>query len=248
MTALRPAVSTTGEDGLATSLHVAVIMDGNGRWAKARGLPRTAGHYQGAETVRQVVEASIENHVTHLTLFGFSSENWKRPMAEINDLMGLLRLYLRREINKLHENGVRLSVIGERHRLAPDIIDLIENAERKTAENRRLHLTVALSYGGRADIVNATRELARRVSAGDLRVEDIDETLFTNSLSTVGMPDPDLVIRTSGEKRISNFLLWQFAYTEMVFVDKHWPDFTAADFSAALAEFQGRSRRYGATG
>ncbi|MET1028290.1 MAG: polyprenyl diphosphate synthase [Dongiaceae bacterium] len=222
-------------------------MDGNGRWAKAKGLPRTAGHYQGAETVRQVVEASIEKDVSHLTLFGFSSENWKRPLAEINDLMGLLRLYLRREINRLHENGVRLSVIGERQRLAPDIISMIEDAERKTIENRRLRLTIALSYGGRADIVNAARDLAARVSAGELRPDDIDEKLFAGSLSTAGMPDPDLVIRTSGEMRISNFLLWQFAYTEMVFVDKHWPDFTAEDFSAALAEFQGRSRRYGAS-
>ena len=247
MTALRPAIQAAA-DGVVAPNHVAIIMDGNGRWAKAKGLPRTAGHYQGAETVRQVVEASIEKEVSHLTLFGFSSENWKRPPAEINDLMGLLRLYLRREINRLHENGVRLSVIGERQRLAPDIITMIEDAERKTLDNRRLRLTIALSYGGRADIVNAARDLAARVSAGELRPDDIDENLFAGSLSTAGMPDPDLVIRTSGEMRISNFLLWQFAYTEMVFVDKHWPDFTAADFSAALAEFQGRSRRYGASG
>jgi len=248
VTALRPAIQAAGADGVVVPSHVAIIMDGNGRWAKAKGLPRTAGHYQGAETVRQVVEASIEKEVSHLTLFGFSSENWKRPPAEINDLMGLLRLYLRREINRLHENGVRLSVIGERQRLAPDIISMIEDAEQKTLENRRLRLTIALSYGGRADIVNAARDLAARVSSGELRPDDIDENLFAGSLSTAGMPDPDLVIRTSGEMRISNFLLWQFAYTEMVFVDKHWPDFTAADFSAALAEFQGRSRRYGASG
>ncbi|TXH34832.1 MAG: di-trans,poly-cis-decaprenylcistransferase [Rhodospirillaceae bacterium] len=223
-------------------------MDGNGRWAKARGLPRTAGHYQGAETVRQVVEASIQNDVTHLTLFGFSSENWKRPAAEINDLMGLLRLYLRREIARLHDNGVRLSIIGERHRLSPDIVELIEAAERQTRDNNRLRLTIALSYGGRMDIVNAARQLAQRVARGELRAEDIDEAMFAGNLSTADMPDPDLVIRTSGEMRISNFLLWQFAYTEMVFVDKHWPEFSAADFSAALAEYQGRNRRYGAAG
>ncbi|MDY0883033.1 polyprenyl diphosphate synthase [Dongia soli] len=223
-------------------------MDGNGRWAKARGLPRTAGHYQGAETVRQVVEASIRNDITHLTLFGFSSENWKRPATEINDLMGLLRLYLRREIARLHDNGVRLSVIGERHRLAPDIVELIEGAERQTRDNSRLRLTIALSYGGRMDIVNAARQLAQRVAQGELRAEDIDEAMFAGNLSTADMPDPDLVIRTSGEMRISNFLLWQFAYTEMIFVDKHWPEFSAADFSAALAEYQGRNRRYGAAG
>ncbi|HVJ40350.1 MAG TPA: polyprenyl diphosphate synthase [Dongiaceae bacterium] len=223
-------------------------MDGNGRWAKARGLPRTAGHYQGAETVRRVVESCIENGVGYLTLFGFSSENWKRPVTEINDLMGLLRLYLRREIGRLHENGVRLSVIGERSRLAPDIIKMIEHAEARTAANTRLRLTVALSYGGRQDIVNAARALAQQVKSGSLQPEDIDETLFSAHLSTADMPDPDLVIRTSGEMRISNFLLWQFAYTEMVFVEKHWPDFTASDFAAAITEFQCRSRRYGATG
>lgn len=248
MTAFNPAVQTKQTDESAVPAHVAIIMDGNGRWAKARGLPRTAGHYQGAETVRRVVESCIENGVGYLTLFGFSSENWKRPATEVNDLMGLLRLYLRREIGKLHENGVRLSVIGERSRLAPDIIKMIEEAEVLTRSNARLRLTVALSYGGRQDIVNAARAIAEQVKAGKLQPEEIDETLFGRHLSTADMPDPDLVIRTSGEMRISNFLLWQFAYTEMVFVEKHWPDFTAADFTAAITEFQCRSRRYGATG
>jgi undecaprenyl diphosphate synthase len=248
VTARNPAIKTGQADESALPVHVAIIMDGNGRWAKARGLPRTAGHYQGAESVRRVVESSIENGIGYLTLFGFSSENWKRPTAEINDLMGLLRLYLRREINRLHENGVRLSVIGERERLAPDIIKLIEQAEALTAENTRLRLTVALSYGGRQDIVNAARQLAQQVKDGTLQPEQIDEAQFGQHLSTAGMPDPDLVIRTSGEMRISNFLLWQFAYTEMVFVDKHWPDFAASDFVAAVAEYQCRSRRYGATG
>jgi len=246
--ALNPALQTKQADETAVPAHVAIIMDGNGRWAKARGLPRTAGHYQGAETVRRVVESCIENGVGYLTLFGFSSENWKRPVTEINDLMGLLRLYLRREIGRLHDNGVRLSVIGERSRLAPDIIKMIEHAEARTAANTRLRLTVALSYGGRQDIVNAARALAQQVKSGSLQPEEIDEALFSAHLSTHDMPDPDLVIRTSGEMRISNFLLWQFAYTEMVFVEKHWPDFTASDFVAAITEFQCRSRRYGATG
>jgi undecaprenyl diphosphate synthase len=246
--AFNPAVQTKQADESAVPVHVAIIMDGNGRWAKARGLPRTAGHYQGAETVRRVVESCIENGVGYLTLFGFSSENWKRPATEVNDLMGLLRLYLRREIGKLHENGVRLSVIGERARLAPDIIKMIEDAEALTGNNTRLRLTVALSYGGRQDIVNAARAIAQQIMDGSLRPEEIDEARFGTHLSTADMPDPDLVIRTSGEMRISNFLLWQFAYTEMVFVEKHWPDFTAADFVAAIAEFQCRSRRYGATG
>jgi undecaprenyl diphosphate synthase len=248
VTAFNPAIQTKQADETVIPAHVAIIMDGNGRWAKARGLPRTAGHYQGAETVRRVVESCIENGVGFLTLFGFSSENWKRPASEVNDLMGLLRLYLRREIGRLHENGVRLSVIGERSRLAPDIIKMIEEAERRTAANTRLRLTVALSYGGRQDIVNAARAVAQRVKDGSLRAEEIDENTFSAHLSTADMPDPDLVIRTSGEMRISNFLLWQFAYTEMVFVDKHWPDFSAADFVAAIAEFQCRSRRYGAAG
>jgi undecaprenyl diphosphate synthase len=248
VTALNPAIKTGQADESAVPTHVAIIMDGNGRWAKARGLPRTAGHYQGAESVRRVVESCIENGVGYLTLFGFSSENWKRPPAEISDLMGLLRLYLRREIGRLHDNGVRLTVIGERERLAPDIIKLIEEAEARTAGNVRLRLTVALSYGGRQDIVNAARRLAQRTIDGDLQPDQIDEAVFGQHLSTAGMPDPDLVIRTSGEMRISNFLLWQFAYTEMIFVDKHWPDFTASDFVAAIAEFQCRSRRYGATG
>jgi len=246
--AFNPAVQTKQPDESGVPAHVAIIMDGNGRWAKARGLPRTAGHYQGAETVRRVVESCIENGVGYLTLFGFSSENWKRPATEVNDLMGLLRLYLRREIGKLHENGVRLSVIGERSRLAPDIIKMIEDAEALTRNNARLRLTVALSYGGRQDIVNAARAIAQQAKDGKLQPENIDEALFGSHLSTADMPDPDLVIRTSGEMRISNFLLWQFAYTEMVFVEKHWPDFTAADFVAAITEFQCRSRRYGATG
>lgn len=225
--------------------HVAIIMDGNGRWAKARGLPRVAGHRRGADSVRATIEAAIEQGVRHLTLFGFSSENWKRPVDEVSDLMGLLRHYLRAELADLHRNGVRLRIIGERTRLATDIIGLIANAEDTTSRNVRLDLTIALSYGGRADIVQAARHLAQEVAAGRRSADAIDETCFSAALWTHGTPDPDLLIRTSGEKRISNFLLWQCAYAEFVFVDTLWPDFGKREFADAVAEYRRRERRYG---
>ncbi len=225
--------------------HVAIIMDGNGRWAKARSLPRIAGHRRGAEAVRRAVTAAGELGIRYLTLFGFSSENWKRPIDEVDDLMGLLRHYLRGEIAELHGNGVRVRVIGERARLAPDIITLIDNAEALTAANRGLHLTIALSYGGRAEIARAARLIAEKARDGRLRPEEVDETVFARNLLTEGMPDPDLVIRTSGEKRISNFLLWQIAYSELVFTETLWPDFGKADLEQALRDFHGRERRYG---
>ena len=228
--------------------HVAIIMDGNGRWAKARGLPRTIGHREGAEALRRAVRAAAEFGVGYLTVFGFSSENWKRPPEEVTDLMGLLRLYLRKEIAEIDENGVRLRVIGDRDRLSEDIIQLIEDAERRTARNTRLNLTVALSYGGRAEIVRAARQLANAVRAGSLDPDDIDEGALQRHLFTADIPDPDLVIRTSGEKRISNFLLWQCAYAEYVFMDKLWPDFAGEDLKLAITEFGGRKRRYGAAG
>jgi undecaprenyl diphosphate synthase len=227
--------------------HVAIIMDGNGRWAKARGLPRIAGHRRGAESVRRTVVAAVELGIAYLTLFGFSSENWKRPSGEIDDLMSLLRVYLRAEIAELHQKGVRVRIIGDRTRLAPDIVTLIANAEALTAANTRLTLIVALSYGGRHDIVQAAQRLAGDVAAGRISAAAIDETLFADRLYTAGIPDPDLLIRTSGEQRISNFLLWQSAYTELVFVDTLWPDFGAADLEKAVNEFHGRERRYGAS-
>ncbi|HEV8390587.1 MAG TPA: isoprenyl transferase [Dongiaceae bacterium] len=223
-------------------------MDGNGRWAKARGLPRTVGHREGAEALRRVVRASAEYGVGYLTVFGFSSENWKRPAAEVTDLMGLLRLYLRREIAEIDRNGVRLRVIGDRGRLSADIIRLIEEAEGRTAANTRLNLTVALSYGGRAEIVRAAQQLAEAARDGTLDPESIDEEAFQRRLFTADIPDPDLVIRTSGEKRISNFLLWQSAYAEYIFMDKLWPDFAGEDLKSAIVEFGGRKRRYGAAG
>ena len=235
-----------GASGLP--VHVAIIMDGNGRWAKQRGLPRVAGHRRGAEAVRATVKAAAELGVRYLTLFGFSSENWKRPLAEIDDLMGLLRHYLRGEIAELHRNGVRLRVIGDRERLASDIVTLIANAEEMTAKNGGLNLIIALSYGGRADIVAAARRLAADAAAGRIKPSEINEQTFAAHLSTADIPDPDVLIRTSGEQRISNFLLWQSAYAEMVFLDTLWPDFTKRELENAITEFQRRDRRYGAAG
>ncbi|EME70809.1 undecaprenyl pyrophosphate synthase [Paramagnetospirillum caucaseum] len=226
-------------------VHVAIIMDGNGRWAKARGLPRTAGHKRGAEAVRRTVEAARELGVSYLTLYAFSSENWKRPAGEITDLMGLLRLYLRNEVNNLHKNGIRLKVIGDRARLGADIVRLIEDSEAKTAGNTALTLLLALSYGGRQEIVEAARTLARDVAEGRIAADAVDEDAITARLSTSGIPDPDLIIRTSGEQRISNFLLWQGAYAELVFMDTLWPDFGRDELEAAIRVFHGRDRRFG---
>jgi undecaprenyl diphosphate synthase len=220
-------------------------MDGNGRWAKSRGLPRTAGHKRGAEAVREAVKSAVEQGVSYLTLFGFSSENWKRPQGEVRDLMGLLRLYLRNEIKELDANGVRLCAVGERGRLDPDIVSLIEDAERKTAGNSKLTLVLALSYGGRSELVHAARCLAEDAVAGRITPAAIDERVFAVRLFTAGIPDPDLLIRTSGEKRISNFLLWQCAYAELVFLDVLWPDFTKSDLEGAIRDYQRRERRYG---
>ena len=227
--------------------HVAVIMDGNGRWAKARGLPRTAGHKKGVDAVRRTVEAAGELGIDYLTIFSFSSENWRRPEEEVSDLMQLLRFYLRSEIADLHRNGVRLRVIGDRSRLSTDIVGLIENAETLTRDNRKLTLVVALSYGSRQEITLAARRLAEEVKAGALDPSEITEDRFSERLFTADIPDPDLIVRTSGEKRISNFLLWQAAYAELVFVDTLWPDFTKRDLEAAIEEFHRRERRFGAT-
>ena len=227
--------------------HVAIIMDGNGRWAQARGLPRIAGHRRGADAVRRTVTAAGELGIEYLTLYGFSSENWRRPAAEVRELMRLLEYYLRAEVAELHERGVRLRVIGQRERLPREALRLIEHAERLTAGNTGLHLTVALSYGGRDEIAAAARRLAERARCGEITAEEIDEDSFGRHLYTVDLPDPDLLIRTSGEKRISNFLLWQCAYAELLFVDTLWPDFSRLDLENAIREFHGRERRFGAT-
>ena len=227
--------------------HVAIIMDGNGRWAKARRQPRTAGHKKGVDAVRRTVEAARELGIGTLTIFSFSSENWRRPEEEISDLMGLLRFYLRSEVAELHRAGIRLRVIGDRNRLSEDINRLIDNAEALTRDNRVMTLVVALSYGSRLEIVHAARRLAEEVAAGRLSPDAIDEDALSARLYTADIPDPDLIIRTSGEKRISNFLLWQAAYAELVFVDTLWPDFTKRDLEAAIEEFHRRERRFGAT-
>lgn len=220
-------------------------MDGNGRWAKARGLPRTAGHKRGAEAVRRTVEAAREMGVSYLTLYAFSSENWKRPTGEVTDLMGLLRLYLRNEVANLHKNGIRLRVIGDRSRLSRDINALIDESEAKTANNTALTLVLALSYGGRQEITDAARRLACDVAMERLDPDSIDEDALAARLYTADIPDPDLLIRTSGEKRISNFLLWQSAYAEFVFTDVLWPDFDRTHLEDAIRDFHGRERRYG---
>ncbi|MDA0703058.1 MAG: isoprenyl transferase [Proteobacteria bacterium] len=234
--------------GASAPAHVAIIMDGNGRWAKARGLPRTEGHRRGAESVRVAIESAMRHGVRYLTLFGFSSENWKRPKSEVTDLMGLLRIYLRREIDQLDRNGVRVRFIGDRTKLDSDIVATIVRAENRTEGNVRLDLIIALSYGGRDEIVEAARRLAADVAEGRLKPDEIDERAVEAALYTSGIPDPDVIVRTSGEKRISNFLLWQSAYAEFLFVDTLWPDFRESDFDAVVSEFRTRQRRYGATG
>ncbi len=228
--------------------HIAIIMDGNGRWAKSRGLPRVAGHQRGADAVRATVRACAELGVGYLTLYAFSSENWKRPADEVQDLMGLLRLYLKRELNDLVSNDVCLRVIGERAALDPEIQALIAEAEETTGDNRGLKLVVALNYGGRNEIVAAVREIAREVSDGRIAAEAITAGVFEAHLQTDGIPDPDLLIRTSGEHRLSNFLLWQSAYTELVFTPVLWPDFGRKELEASIQEFQRRDRRYGGSG
>ncbi len=227
--------------------HIAIIMDGNGRWAKARGLPRVAGHQRGVDALRGVVEAGQEMGIDYLTLYAFSSENWKRPPTEVDDLMGLLRLYLRRELRDLHRNGVRIRFIGEWRQLATDIVKLIEDAERTTVDNTGLTLVIAVNYGSHSEIVEASRRIAVAVSDGRMSADDIDEATFATHLHTDGIPDPDLVIRTSGEQRLSNFLLWQACYAELVFMDVLWPDFNKRSLEQAVDEYHRRERRYGAT-
>jgi len=225
--------------------HVAIIMDGNGRWARSRGLPRSEGHRQGAEALSRAVKGAIELELDYLTVFAFSAENWGRPAGEIEGLMGLLRRYLRGEIAELHKNGVCLRIIGERGQLPGDIVPLIEDAESLTADNSGLIFIVALNYSGRQEFVVAARRLAKAAVAGQLDPDKIDENQVTEALFTAGIPDPDVIIRTSGERRLSNFLLWQSAYSELVFLDKFWPDFSKEDLEAAILEYQSRHRRYG---
>ena len=225
--------------------HIAIIMDGNGRWAGERGLPRAEGHRQGVESVRRTVRAAIELGVTHLTLFSFSSENWSRPRQEIHDLFGLMRRFVRRDLADLHKNGVRIRVIGTRSGLDNDILRLIDDAVLLTKDNSTLNLTIAFNYGARDEIARAAARIADGVAEGTLDASDITPERFGAYLDTADLPDPDLLIRTSGELRLSNFLLWQLAYSEFVFVDTYWPDFSRETLEAAIAEYQQRKRRFG---
>jgi len=226
--------------------HVAVIMDGNGRWAAARGLPRVAGHRAGAQAVRRTIEAAIRHGVSWLTLYAFSSENWRRPATEVLDLTGLLRHYLRSEVAELKAEGVRLRFIGDLTRFPGDIQGELARAMRETAGNTRLNLVIALSYGARAEIVAAARRIAGAAQRGELDPANLTEDDFGTALETADIPDPDLILRTSGEQRLSNFLLWQAAYAELLFLDVLWPDFGEAAFAEALAEYARRERRFGA--
>lgn len=225
--------------------HIAIIMDGNGRWATARGLTRVEGHRRGAEATQKVIEAARDMGIEYVTLFAFSSENWKRPALEVSALMDLLRYYLKKETSEMHKAGVRLRVIGDRARLSDDICALIDQAEEITRDNTKITVVIALSYGGRQDIVNAARKLAEDVAAGRCTAESITEASFASCLSTAGIPDPDLMIRSSGENRVSNFLLWQLAYSELYFTDAHWPDFNAEHLRAAIDDYASRQRRFG---
>jgi len=231
--------------GAAVPRHVAIIMDGNGRWAKARGMPRAAGHRQGAEAARKVLRAAGEAGVECLTLYAFSSENWRRPEDEINDLMGLLRLYISRELDSLHKEGIRLKIIGDHGAFEPATARMVDQAVERTAGNTRMTLAIALNYGSRNEIVNAARSLASRAAAGEIQPDAIDEAMVERALDTADLPPLDLLIRTSGEQRLSNFLLWQSAYAELLFVDALWPDFDGEALAAALSEFSRRERRFG---
>ena len=227
--------------------HIAIIMDGNGRWAKQHGKPRVFGHKNGVKAVRAVSEASAEVGIEYLTLYAFSTENWNRPKLEVNALMALLVETLRKEITTLNKNNIRLNAIGDLSRLPGRSHNALLEAIEGTSQNSRMTLTLALNYSARWDIMEATRNIANKIKAGSLEESHIDETLFSSFLSTSGMPDPELMIRTSGEKRISNYLLWQMAYTEFCFTDTFWPDFSKEHFYQAIVDFQSRERRFGKT-
>ena len=238
----KPARSVDERPGVR---HVAIIMDGNGRWAAARGLPRIEGHRQGVESVRRTVTAALELGITHLTLFSFSSENWSRPQQEISDLFGLLRRFVRRDLVDLHKHGIKIRVIGARDGLDADVLRMIDDAVALTKDNTALKFTIAFNYGARDEIARAARRLAEDVAGGKVTAGEVTPERFGAYLDTAGLPDPDLLIRTSGELRLSNFLLWQLAYSEFVFIDTYWPDFSRETLDAAIAEYQRRSRRFG---
>jgi undecaprenyl diphosphate synthase len=237
-----------GGDPAGGPRHVAIIMDGNGRWAASHGLPRLEGHRRGVEALRRTVRAAIELGIAYLTIYSFSSENWRRPAKEVGDLFGLLRLFVRRDLADLHVRGVRVRFVGSKEGLPSDIAGLLNEAENLTGANRGLTLVVAFNYGARQEILEAARALARAAVAGRIDPAEVDERGFEAFLDTAGIPDPDLLIRTSGEQRLSNFLLWQSAYAELVFMPILWPDFDRAALEAAVKEFRSRDRRFGGLG
>ena len=244
-TDLTTAPVATGASGEAVPAHVAIIMDGNGRWAARRGLPRVEGHRRGVEAVRRTVRSAIELGIRYLTIYSFSAENWRRPPQEVSDLMGLLKRFIRHDLADLHANNVRVRIIGDRAALSADIGALLDEAEELTRRNPGLTLVVAFNYGGRQELVRAVRAIAEKVRRGEIDPAAINADTVDTALDTIGIPDPDLVIRTSGEQRISNFLLWQSAYAEYVFLPDLWPDFDDARLRAAIEEYAGRERRFG---
>ena len=229
----------------AVPRHVAIIMDGNGRWAARRGLPRSAGHKAGVDALRRAVKAAADFGIEYLTIYSFSSENWSRPAAEVSFLLDLLRRFIRHDVAELHRSGVKITIVGSRADLEPGIVSLLNDAERLTRENSKLNLVVAFNYGSRQEIGRALFAIAQKIESGEISTADISPELISLNLDTAGIPDPDLLIRTGGEQRISNFLLWQCAYTEFVFVDEFWPDFDHQIFARALDEFRLRDRRFG---
>ena len=244
VTDMKERLGTSARRG-ESGLHVAIIMDGNGRWAKKRGLPRSLGHRAGVAALRRTVEGAAALNIERLTVFGFSTENWSRPQPEVSELMGLLKAYFQSDLARLARDGVRVRIVGRRSGLAPDILEIVESAEARTAHNDKFHLQVAFNYGGRADIIDAARCFAAAVEAGEARADDLTDARFESLLSTASAPSPDVIIRTSGEQRLSNFLLWECAYAELVFQDVYWPDYGPAHLQAAISEFQSRQRRYG---
>ena len=244
----KPSQNAPAIDPQALPTHVAIIMDGNGRWAKSRGLPRTAGHKKGADSLRTVLNACRSAGVRYLTIYAFSSENWKRPTDEVSDLMQLLQHYLHKELDEVNKNKVRLRFIGDISKLNSKIVESITEATQLTAGHTDFNFTVALSYGSRQEMMRAVQSLAKKVEAGEIKAGDIDEDMINNALDTNGLPEPDLLIRTGGEQRLSNFLLWQSAYTEFYFTPVLWPDFGTEHFTSALQEYAKRERRYGTTG
>jgi len=240
-----PMAPASGQS--APPLHAAIIMDGNGRWAKQRGLPRTLGHREGVQALKRTIEGAPAAGVGRLTVFGFSTENWSRPPREVADLMGLMKAYVTSDLERLHRGGVRIHILGRRNGLPDDVLEIVERAETRTSANSRFHLQVAFNYGGQADILDAARAFAEDVKAGRADPADLDPVGFQARLSTAVGPPPDLIIRTSGEQRLSNFLLWEAAYAEFVFQDVLWPDYGPEHLAAAVAEFRTRDRRYGGT-